>query len=55
MIFQSPAATLFYVGGGALALGLGILLGVSMYHLIPWVISGFKRMAEAILEWRKNA
>lgn len=55
LIFQSPAATLFYVGSGAFALGLGILLGVGMYRLIPWVINGFKRMAEAILEWRKNA
>lgn len=55
LIFQSPAVTLFYVGNGAFALGLGILLGVGMYRLIPWVINGFKRMAEAILEWRKNA
>lgn len=55
LIFQSPEATVFYVGSGAFALGLGILLGVGMYRLIPWVINGFKRMAEAILEWRKNA
>lgn len=55
LIFQSPASTLFYVGSGACALGLGILLGVGMYRLIPWVINGFKRMAQAILEWRKNA
>lgn len=54
VLFQSPATTIFFVGVGLLALGLGLLLGVGLYKLIPKVIGGLKRWAAAILEWRKK-